>query len=201
MRTRVAPGRALAGAAGLALIAVGLHGVAANVDVTGWAAWFAVPVLVHDAVLVPAVLAAGRLTARLPAPARTPVRAGLAAAGCLTLVALPLVLGHGRRADVPSRLPLPYGRNLAVVLTSIAVAAAVAAAARTHRARRAATRASLPDAEPPAGAPSNDGSAAGRPADGAPPDCAPPDGEAAGLPDDRRGSDDRGASDDCGGAR
>ncbi|RSN40923.1 hypothetical protein, partial [Actinomadura sp. WAC 06369] len=150
MRTRIAPGRALAGAAGLALIAVGLHGVAADVGVTGWAVWFAVPVLVHDAVLVPAVLVAGRLTARLPAPARTPVRAGLAAAGSLTLVALPLVLGHGRRADVPSRLPLPYGRNLAVVLTAIAVAAAVAAAARVHRTRRATPRAHLRDAEPPA---------------------------------------------------
>ncbi|MFD0906132.1 hypothetical protein [Actinomadura sediminis] len=140
MRARIAPGRALTAAAGLALIAVGLHGVATNVETTGWALWFAVPVLAHDAVLVPAVLAAGWLTGRLPAPARTPVRAALAAAGCLVLVALPLVLGYGRRADVPSRLPLPYGRNLAVVLTAIAVAAALAAAVRVHRARRAEPR-------------------------------------------------------------
>lgn len=136
MRTRPTPGRALTGAAGLALIAVGLHGVATDVDVAGWAVWFAGPVLAHDAVLVPAVLVAGRLTGRLPAPARTPVRAALAAAGCVTLIALPLVLGHGRRADVPSRLPLPYDRNLIIVLTAIAVAAALVAAVRLLNARR-----------------------------------------------------------------
>ncbi|MEV5831766.1 hypothetical protein AB0L25_40005 [Spirillospora sp. NPDC052242] len=195
MRPRAAPGRALAGAAGLALIAVGLHGVAADVGVAGWAAWFAVPVLVHDAVLVPAVLVAGRLTARLPAPARAPVRAALAAAGCLTLVALPLVLGHGRRADVPSRLPLPYGRNLAVVLTAIAVAAVVAAAVRVHRAHRAETRRRRPEAESPAAAPSPPGA----PLAGAPPNKRaaggePADGESAG----ERAA---GAGDEGGGAR
>ncbi|GGV38800.1 hypothetical protein GCM10010182_73930 [Actinomadura cremea] len=155
------PGRVLAGAAGLALIAVGLHGVVTHVEVTGWGLWFGAVVLAHDAVLVPAVLAAGRLTLRLPAPARAPVRAALVAAGCLTLVALPLVLGHGRRADVPSRLPLPYGRNLAAVLTAIAVAAAVAAAVRVLRAR-----ARVPAGTDTSGGPARDGPALAGPGTG-----------------------------------
>ncbi|MFV2172976.1 hypothetical protein ACFHW2_23225 [Actinomadura sp. LOL_016] len=167
MRRPPAPGRVLAGAAGLALIAFGLHGVVTHVEVTGWGVWFAAVVLAHDAVLVPAVLAAGRLTLRLPAAARAPVRAGLVAGGCLTLVALPLVLGHGRRADVPSRLPLPYGRNLAAVLTAIAVAAAVVAAVRVLRARARVAAGTDARDGPACEEPALDGPGAGEIADGA----------------------------------
>ncbi|TMQ91426.1 hypothetical protein ETD83_30950 [Actinomadura soli] len=123
--------------AGLALIAIGVRGVVANVDAVVWLAWFAGAAVLHDGVLVPLVLAAGLATGRLPAPARQAVRAGLIAAGCVCAVALPLVLGYGRRADEPSRLPLPYGRNLAIVLALITVATAVTVAVRVRTARRA----------------------------------------------------------------
>ncbi|NKZ08856.1 hypothetical protein [Actinomadura latina] len=122
--------RVLAYAAGLALIGLGVRGVVADVPVARWAAWFAGAAILHDGVLVPAVLAAGLATGRLPAGYRRIVRAALVVAGCVTAVAIPLVLGYGRRADEPSRLPLPYGRNLAIVLAAITAVAAAAAAAR-----------------------------------------------------------------------
>ncbi|MDL4776912.1 MULTISPECIES: hypothetical protein [Thermomonosporaceae] len=131
-------GRAVVYAAGLALIAVGLRGVLANVGVPGWALWFAGAAVLHDGVLAPAVLLAGLATTWLPGRYRWIARAALALAGTLTLVALPVVLGFGRVPDTPSRLPLPYGRNLMIVLAVIAVAAAVAAVtARLLTGRRA----------------------------------------------------------------
>ncbi|MEU5991674.1 hypothetical protein ABZ806_22100 [Spirillospora sp. NPDC047418] len=128
--------RVLGYAAGLALIGLGLRGIAADVPVGRWAAWFAGAAVLHDAVLVPLVLAAGLATGRLPGRFRRTVRAALVTAACVTAVALPLVLGYGRRADEPSRLPLPYGRNLAIVLAAIAVLAAAAAAASALAGRR-----------------------------------------------------------------
>jgi hypothetical protein len=75
----------------------------------------------HDAVWMPIVLVAGAVLTRL-VPQRHRVAARIAAitAAAVTVVALPLVLGFGRQADNPSVLPLPYGRNLAVVLLVVA---------------------------------------------------------------------------------
>ncbi|MEU9874472.1 hypothetical protein AB0C87_42185 [Actinomadura sp. NPDC048021] len=134
--------KAAAYAAGLALIAVGLRGIVDEVPLAAWAKWFAGAAVLHDAVLVPAVLAAGALTGLVPAGRRRVVRAALVIGGCVTVVAIPVVLGYGRRADEPSRLPLPYGRNLAIVLGAIAVVAACVLAAREITARRGAGRSS-----------------------------------------------------------
>ncbi|TDC45272.1 hypothetical protein E1281_30870 [Actinomadura sp. KC345] len=131
-----AAAKAVVTAAGLALIAVGVRGVVADLDAAAWLTWFAGAAVLHDGVLVPVVLAAGLATRRLPDGSRPVVRAALVTAACVTAVALPLVLGHGRRADEPSRLPLPYDRNLAAVLAVIAAAAAAAIAARALTGRR-----------------------------------------------------------------
>ncbi|MDL4821763.1 hypothetical protein [Actinomadura opuntiae] len=115
-------------AAGLALIGFGLRGVVADVPVRGWATWFVGAAVLHDGVLVPAVLVAGVVTGWIPVAYRRVLRGALLVAACVTAVALPLVLGYGRRPDVPSQLPLPYGRNLAIVVGAIgSVAVAVLA--------------------------------------------------------------------------
>lgn len=132
--------KAAAYAAGLALIAVGLRGIVDEVPLAGWAKWFAGAAVLHDAVLVPAVLAAGALTGLVPAGQRRVVRAALVIGACVTVVAIPVVLAYGRRADEPSRLPLPYGRNLAIVLGAIAAAAACVVVVRAATARRRAGR-------------------------------------------------------------
>lgn len=130
--------RVVAYGAGLALIALGLRGIVMEVPVAQWAKWFAGAAILHDAVLVPAVLAAGLVTGLVPVGQRRIVRAALVIAACVTVFAIPLVLGYGRRADEPSRLPLPYERNLWIVLGGIAFAAVCAAVARAVIVRRAA---------------------------------------------------------------
>ncbi|MEU9016921.1 hypothetical protein [Actinomadura sp. NPDC048394] len=124
-------------AGGLALIGYGLSGIVADVPVGRWAAWFAGAAVLHDGVLVPAVLVAGAVTGWIPVAYRRVLRGALLVAACVTAVAIPLVLGYGRRPDVPSQLPLPYGRNLAIVVGVIgAVAVAVLAARMLTRSRR-----------------------------------------------------------------
>ncbi|MEU8120642.1 hypothetical protein AB0C21_18190 [Spirillospora sp. NPDC049024] len=130
--------KAAAYAVGLALIAYGLRGIVTDVPVTRWAKWFAGAAVLHDAVLVPAVLAAGALTGLVPAGHRRIVRAALVVGACVTAVAIPVVLAYGRRADEPSRLPLPYGRNLAIVLGAIAAAAICALVVRAVTGHRTA---------------------------------------------------------------
>ncbi|MET8158365.1 hypothetical protein ABZT47_18475 [Sphaerisporangium sp. NPDC005289] len=125
--------------AGGALVVVGLAGLAADAhhtDPLGWALWFGGLVAAHDGVLAPLVAAVAVLTGAVREPYRFWVRAALAVAGVLGLLALPMVLGIGRRADNPSLLPLDYGRNLLLVLAAVAVAAAAAMAAARLRARR-----------------------------------------------------------------
>lgn len=115
-------------AAGTALIGYGLSGIVTDVPVRRWAAWFVGAAVLHDGVLVPVVLAAGVATGWIPVAYRRVLRGALVVAACVTAVAIPLVLGYGRRPDVPSQLPLPYGRNLAIVVGVIgAVAVAVLA--------------------------------------------------------------------------
>ncbi|MGH3326604.1 MAG: molybdopterin-dependent oxidoreductase [Streptomycetales bacterium] len=50
---------------------------------------------------------------------RGPLQAGLIISGTLTLAALPVVLGFGRGAGEPSRLPLDYGVGLALALAGV----------------------------------------------------------------------------------
>lgn len=134
--------KAAAYAAGLALIGLGLRGIVDQVPLAQWAKWFVGAAVLHDAVVAPAVLAAGALTVLVPAGRRRIVRAALVIGACVTVVAIPVVLAFGRRDDEPSRLPLPYGRNLAIVLGAVAAVAACALAARAVAARRGAGRAS-----------------------------------------------------------
>ncbi|GAA1287746.1 hypothetical protein Psi02_70380 [Planotetraspora silvatica] len=124
--------------AGGALIITGLAGLlvdAARTHPFGWALWFGGLIVAHDALVVPVVLAVGAAFAVLREPFRSPARAGLVVAAVVCLVALPMVLGIGRRADNPSLLPLDYGRNLIAVLTVIALAAASAMAVSHLRTR------------------------------------------------------------------
>ncbi|WP_204060446.1 hypothetical protein [Microbispora corallina] len=142
---RAAPSRAwrLAGyGAGAALVVTGLAGLAADARHThpfGWALWFGGLIAAHDGIVAPLVVTAGVLAGRVREPYRFWLRAALAVGGVLALVALPMVLGIGRRPDNPSLLPLDYGRDLLVVLGAVASAAAVAAlrdGRRGHRGRR-----------------------------------------------------------------
>ncbi|WP_157987913.1 hypothetical protein [Jiangella endophytica] len=97
--------------------------------------WLAGSGVLHDALLAPVVVAAALATRWLPAAARLPVRLALASSALLTLVFWPVVRGWGRSPSVPSALPLNYGRNLAVVLAVVWLAAGVAFVVRARRGR------------------------------------------------------------------
>ena len=74
----------------------------------------------HDLIVLPVAIAVGALlTRRLPAWARHWAQAGLAVSAIVAVVSVPLLLGVGRIADNPSRLPLNYPRGLLLVLGAV----------------------------------------------------------------------------------
>ena len=124
-------GRGVLYGVGVVFIGIGVHGILSdprNAPLGGWGKWFLGGVLIHDLLFAPVVLLVAALVVRIPLPYRRIVQAALVVGGSLTLVALPAVLGYGRRPDNPSQLPLPYGRNLVELLVAIAVVAAAIAA-------------------------------------------------------------------------
>ncbi len=145
-------GRWVLYALGTAAIAWGLYGIHRDAVFTApanWLAFFVGSALVHDALLAPVVaLVAVVLVRRVPPPYRSLVQGGLFVTAAVTLVALPFVAGFGRRADNPSVLPLPYGRNLLVVLGLVWLGVAALALLRWRLA--GADRTHPPPVPPPA---------------------------------------------------
>jgi len=110
--------RRVAYAVGCALIltgAVGLLSDAADDHPIGWALWFGGGIVAHDLVIAPLVVAAGWALRRVPGA----VRAGILVSVLVVAGTLPVVLALGRKPDNPSILPLPYGRNLVLVLAAV----------------------------------------------------------------------------------
>ncbi|MCY0928593.1 hypothetical protein OTB20_20775 [Streptomyces sp. H27-H1] len=124
--------RLLLGGAGLLLIAIGGRLLADLPDPFDVLVWLGGALVLHDGIIAPLVLATGLAVAAVPA--RGPVRGALLTAGVLVLVTLPLLLRPGAPPN-PSALPLPYGRNLAVVLAAVAVAAGATAVVGRWRRR------------------------------------------------------------------
>lgn len=125
--------RWILGGCGLLLIAIGGRLLSVLPDPLDVMVWLGGALVLHDAIIAPLVLAAGLAVAAVPA--RGVVRGALLTAGVLVLVTLPLLLRPGTPPN-PSALPLPYGRNLLIVLAVVAVAAvALALAGRRGRAR------------------------------------------------------------------
>ena len=113
-----------------------------DVDPLGVAIFLAAVLVLHDAVLLPLVGAAGRWAARW--------RPGVRLAGVVSLpvlvVGLPLALGFGRVAGNPSVLPLPYGRNLLLILVLIWLVALLPRVVRRIRKGSESTSAGTPRA-------------------------------------------------------
>ncbi|MCT9935112.1 hypothetical protein N5079_33415 [Planotetraspora sp. A-T 1434] len=119
-------------AVGTGLVAIGGYGIltTASVGPFGWALWFAGVAVAHDFLLVPVVMAVGLLMRRTVEPYRSCLATTLIIMGAVTVVALPLVLGFGKRPDNLSQLPLNYPLNLVLVLLVIAAISTVVLALR-----------------------------------------------------------------------
>ncbi|MCP3820035.1 hypothetical protein NLX86_18640 [Streptomyces sp. A3M-1-3] len=124
--------RVFMGATGVLLMGVGAALLAGGGQLADVAVWLAGAVVLHDGVIAPLVLAAGLLLAGVPA--RGAVRAALVVAGCLTVVALPVLLRPGAPTN-PSALPLDYVQNWLLVLGAVAVVTAALPLARRLRSR------------------------------------------------------------------
>ena len=124
---------------GWAVIAYGIWGALANADRTEpiqLAAYVVGAAVLHDAVVVPVVVAVGWLASRwLPPAARGPVRGALALSALLVVFAYPLVRRLGAHPTNSSALPLHYGPNLALVLGVVWVVTALLVVSR-YRHRR-----------------------------------------------------------------
>lgn len=122
---------------GLAAVGWGAAGLlrsSAEVPLGSWLVWFVGSVLVHDLVIAPLVVVIGALLARLlPRDARGPLVAGLVVSGPLVLIGGLFALNPGGVPE-PGFLPLPYGRNLVLLVGAVLTVAAVWAVARTRRA-------------------------------------------------------------------
>ncbi|MFC9910974.1 hypothetical protein [Streptomyces sp. NPDC127197] len=104
-------------------------------DARELALWLGGAVVLHDGLLVPTVLLLGLLISR--ARRLCPIlRGALLTGGCLTLIALPLLLRPGRPAN-PTVLPRDYwvSSSMALALT-LAVAVPVAWVLKCRRSRR-----------------------------------------------------------------
>lgn len=123
--------RALAGVAGLALMGVGASLLVNVRELTGVLVWLGGAVVLHDGLLAPLVLLVGMALVRggVRGGVRGPVRGALTVAGTLTVVALPVLLRPGPRAN-SSVLPLNYWGNWLLAMVAVATVTALVVAAR-----------------------------------------------------------------------
>lgn len=131
-------------AAGIGAMAFGAVSALTHAQLThpfAMTLWLAGAAAAHDGLVAPVVFAVALFgVRRVPARWRPAVQAGAILTGVAGLVALPFVLGLGRRPDDPSALPLPYGRNLVVVLAAVWTVLLGTTALRARRRPRPADR-------------------------------------------------------------
>jgi hypothetical protein len=134
-RWRYAPVLYVVGALTMVGGAVGLVLHLHRTHPVGTAIYYVGGALAHDLIIAPLVILVGVLVAAVvPHAYRPAVRGGLIVSGAMTLIALPLLLGKGKQADNPSHVPLPYGRNLLLILAVVWGVVAVLCLFRAMRA-------------------------------------------------------------------
>lgn len=121
------------GASGIALVGLGAWLVVTEPDPLGVFVWLAGALVLHDGILAPLVFAVGLLL--VARRRRGLLRGALLVAGSVVLVTLPLLVRPGEPPN-PSALPLPYGRNLTIVLAAVVVVTGGAIAVQRRRERR-----------------------------------------------------------------
>ncbi|MFI1101798.1 hypothetical protein [Streptomyces melanogenes] len=127
-------GRYAVGALGLVLMGLGVSLVWAQ---SPWdvAVWLVGSIVLHDGLIAPLVLLVGAGVALAGLGVRGPLRAALVTAGCLTAIALPVILRPGPYTNA-TVLPLDYVRNWLVLLGVVGFGAVLVVAVKRVRARR-----------------------------------------------------------------
>jgi hypothetical protein len=105
-----------------------------SVALPNYARYTITVLLGHDLLVMPAAIVVGAVLTRwLPTWAKATVQGALLVTAAVTVVALPLVLGYGRRADDPSALPRDYHRGYLLCLAVIWLATAALLVWRARR--------------------------------------------------------------------
>lgn len=113
---------------------------AASATYLGLALWLAAAIVLHDAVLVPALsilrAAAQRAGRRVPVAAVSLAKAGFLVGGALTLLAVPEIWAKHLGTLNPTVLPGSYGRALLATWVTLVVVTGLGVVAVALRARR-----------------------------------------------------------------
>jgi hypothetical protein len=131
--------RLLVGTAGVLLLAYGgVRLLTQNswMDKIWIGVWPAAAVVIHDVLLSPTVLAAGRVLTGVPARGRRYLQSFLVVAAAVTAVALPLVHREGTQPPSKALLVRDYGTSGAGLLGLVAAVHLALYAASVVRARR-----------------------------------------------------------------
>jgi len=137
--TRSRPGPLALGvvAVGWVVMAVAVHGMWTDPALgssRSWFVWVLGAALLHDLIVLPVVIALGWAIGRVVPPAwRLPTRVAVVVGALISAATFPVVSRLGARPDNPSVLPLPAGRNLAVLWVLLALAALLAGAVASRR--------------------------------------------------------------------
>ena len=129
-------------AVGGTIFAFGLYGLLHNSAQTvplNVLKWTAGTLILHDAIIAPAILVAGFVLARLlPEAIRAGIQATLAVCAIVVVMSAPVLKAAGRRPDNPSLLPHDYAQNLVIVIAVTLVGGTLLTLARAGHARRSA---------------------------------------------------------------
>lgn len=134
MRTRV-----VVGACGVAMLIHGAFLVLSRQDPGQWlevGVWLGVGLLAHDVALSALVIGACLLGSRwLPRPWRAPAVVALVVWGTLTVVAVPVLVRAGARADNTTLLDRPYAQTWWAISVIVVLLVAVTGLVRSHQSR------------------------------------------------------------------
>ncbi len=97
------------------------------------AIWLAGGVLLHDFVLGPLAVAAGRLTRRLPSATRAPVVVAVVVLTAITLLAIPVLGRFGASPGNPTLLDRNYWAGWSGIVVLLAMGVLLASVVRTRR--------------------------------------------------------------------
>jgi hypothetical protein len=100
------------------------------------AVWMATAVIIHDMIWSPSLLGLGTALARVPARGRRFLQGGLVVAGCLVVIAVPLISRQGSQPRSTTILLQDVGRQLAVLLALVALVTLIAWLRQALRDRR-----------------------------------------------------------------
>ena len=142
--------RIAVGLLGVLVLAAGLHQLWVLPDRGSILRWAIGPVLIHDALVAPAVCLIGWIATRwLPPWARAPLLAGFLVTVGLVLVSLPVIAGYGATPLNPSLDDRNYALGLTLALAGVWAAAAISLIITRHH--RSAEGRAARDPERPSG--------------------------------------------------